>query len=162
MKRRHLPLTVCAVTLLLLSLLLTSCEPPANVAIEDRADMYVTAEFTNLYPIREWGSADTETPISHTFLITDEETLNTLFSSLPDGITVDFEHEMLVVHTYSAIYVRELRIREIVEINDTLTVTLRQKHPAPFVGDACQPYQRVVLVKLDKADVTSVTVEIED
>ena len=124
MKKRCFLLTLCAVLPLLLSLLLVSCEPPANTAIADRADKHVTADFTTLYPVREWGSDDTETPTSQTFLITDEETLNTLFTSLPEGITVDFEHEMLVVYTYSAIYVRDLRIREIVEINDTLTVTL--------------------------------------
>lgn len=162
MKKRRFLLTLCAVLPLLLSLLLVSCEPPANTAIADRADKHITAEFTTLYPVREWGSDDTETPTSHTFLITDEETLNTLFTSLPEGMTVDFDHEMLVIHTYSAIYVRDLRIREIVEINDTLTVTLRQKRPATSSGDACQPYQRVVMIKLDKTEAGTVTVEIEE
>ena len=162
MKKRCFLLTLCAVLPLLLSLLLVSCEPPANTAIADRADKHVTADFTTLYPVRGWGSDDTETPTSQTLLITDEETLNTLFTSLPEGITVDFEHEMLVVYTYSAIYVRDLRIREIVEINDTLTVTLRQKRPATSSGDACQPYQRVVMIKLDKTEVGTVTVKIEE
>ena len=113
MKKRCFLLTLCAVLPLLLSPLLVSCEPPANTAIADRADKHVTADFTTLYPVREWGSDDTETPTFQTFLITDEETLNTLFTSLPEGITVDFEHEMLVVYTYSAIYVRDLHVRTI-------------------------------------------------
>ena len=154
----------CIYALLLILLLLISCTAAYGAEIVDNAHHYVIESFGEQYTVREWGSADTETPTSHAFLITNEEAYNALFDSFPEGMTMDFSTEMLAVYTYSAIDSHEIRLDGIRVKDGVLHIDLREVHPFRLVsvGDATAPYQRVIAIKMDQLEVTGVTVDLDD
>lgn len=81
-------------------------------------------------------------------------------------IEVDYSREMLVVYTFTSIYVREIRIKEAKIESGELKLVLEMKKPFGgdlniFVADACAPFQRYVVVKLDRQEISNVEVTLE-
>ncbi len=157
-------LTVC------LLLTLASCGVGHNAAVyNDRADEWINDSFAaaNLTSGIYIEGADTVTdsetyPRSRTFIVDTQERCDEIFKPNTQ-LSVNLETEMLVVCTYTSTYVRPVELTRLRVEGDTLSVTLREKQKSFFsafaalpVGAACQPYQRYVILKLDRLDVTNV------
>ncbi len=111
----------------------------------------------------ETAEGDGFLPSSRAFLVRTQEEYDKIFK--PDAaVPVNFERELLVVCTYTSIYVRKVTIEDIEKDRHVLELTLEERHPRGgiAVGDACRPYQRYVIIKLDRTDVTAVDFELDD
>ncbi len=131
-------------------------------------DAFATANLTGgIY----MEGADTVTdaeiyPRSRAFVVDTQETYDEIFRS-DTNLAVDFASEMLVVCTFTSTYVRPVEIVKIRQDGETLSVTLKEKQQSDFffavrVGAACQPYQRYVVLKMDKLDVSDVELTIKN
>lgn len=97
------------------------------------------------------------------FVIASSEEYNAVFSENAK-INVDFSKEMLIVYTFTAHYTREIRIKGISVKDNECTLNLKMIKPFTFfwgMGDACRPYQRYVVVKMNKVDVEKVNVTLK-
>ena len=95
-------------------------------------------------------------PSSRTILIDNQEDFDATFTDCP--VEVDFNSEMIVVYTMTSLNRRETKVKKTKIDDGVLSVELYNKHPEKRGGDTCIPYQRYVIVKLDKLDVTEVKV----
>lgn len=95
-------------------------------------------------------------PETRTILIDDQDEFDAAFENCP--FEVDLSTEMIVVYTFSFIYSRPTVIKKVSFSDGTLSLKLENKRAKWGVKDACMPYQRYVIVKLDKLDVTEVKV----
>ncbi len=130
-----------------------------DMEVYDFSDKNVTESFAENNKLAKWGEAATdELPKSHTVIINSREELE---KSLSTELEVDFETESVVIFTYMATNVRDIKVDKVREKDGTLTVVLETKKPAPGVGDACMPYQRYVVIKLAKINAPKVEVLID-
>ena len=95
-------------------------------------------------------------PSSRTILIDNQTDFDATFADCP--VEVDFNSEMIVVYTLTFMTRRETKIKNVSFSDGTLSLKLENKRAKWGVKDACMPYQRYVIVKLDKLDVTEVKV----
>ncbi len=160
-----------SVAVLLVSL--CACGNNYHAAVyNDQAAEWIRTEFAaeNLTSGIYIDGADTVTdsetyPRTRAFLVDTQEVYDEIFK--PDTqIPVDFDHEMLVVCTFTSTYVRPVEITKIKQNGETLSVTLKEKQKSDFffavrVSAACQPYQRYVVLKMDKLAVTSVELTVK-
>ena len=101
---------------------------------------------------------DTDTlPEERTILIDEQAEFDAAFENCP--FDVDLENEMIVVYTFSFIYSRPTLIKKVSFSDGTLSLKLESKRAKWGVKDASMPYQRYVIIKLDKLDVTEVKVD---
>lgn len=99
---------------------------------------------------------DTTLPSSRVFTVGDEAEYNRIFSNSP--LDIDFEHEMVILYIFSDVYpAREYRLKKIEVNGEVLTVKteLEQKN----VDDAAMPYQRCIVVKMNKVEINEVKFE---
>ncbi len=157
----------------ILLLTLCACGNAHNAAVYgDRADEWINADFAaaNYTSGIYIDGVDTVTdaddyPRSRSFIVNTQERYDEIFK--PDTqISVDFDYEMLVVCTFTSTYVRPVEIAKLKQNGETLSVTLEQKRTSDFflalrAGAACQPYQRYVVLKMDKLDVTTVELTVK-
>jgi len=94
---------------------------------------------------------DEESPASRTFIITDREKYNTVF--VEDSLKVDFEKEMVILYIFPDVYSREYQLEEL-SVNDQI-VTVKYKLESSDKKDATAPYQRCMVLKMEKSDVLS-------
>ena len=101
---------------------------------------------------------DPETlPETRTILIVDQDEFDAAFENCP--FEVDLSTEMIVVYTLTFINRRETKIKNVSFSDGTLSLELTNKRAKWGVKDACMPYQRYVIIKLDKLDVDEVKVD---
>ncbi len=103
-------------------------------------------------------------PRTRAFIVDTQAAYDEIFTDYAPA--VNFETEMLILCTYTSNYVHPVEIVKVKQEGSTLSVTLREKRKSDFffafaVGAACAPYQRYVIIKLDKLDVTSVDLTIK-
>ncbi len=103
---------------------------------------------------------DPQYPESRYFLIQNQEEHEKVFPE-EAGLSVDYTGKMLLVYTFTAIYIRPISISNLSIESGGLTVELKMKEPRPGVGDACQPYQRYVIIQLDKAEISNAVISIQ-
>lgn len=96
-------------------------------------------------------------PETRTILIDDQAEFDAAFENCP--FEVDLSTEMIVVYTFSFIYSRPTVIKKVSFSDGTLSLKLENKRAKWGVKDACMPYQRYVIIKLDKLDVDEVKVD---
>lgn len=96
-------------------------------------------------------------PSSRTFIIDNNECFNEIFQS--SSLDVNFEREMLVLHTFVSIYTRPIEIKEVSVEESVLQIEFIMGKAQKGTGDAIRPFQRYLLVKLDKLAVTSAEFE---
>ena len=94
-------------------------------------------------------------PESRSFIVADESTYNSIFEET--AFDVDFDKEMLLVCTFSDVYKRRYYVDRVSLKENNLNVYIRIKSAWPGVKDACQPYQRWLVVKMRSTDIDSVT-----
>lgn len=98
----------------------------------------------------------TTSPSSRVFTVSDEVEYNRIFSNSP--LNINFEHEMVILYIFSDVYpAREYRLKKIEVNGEVLTVKteLEQKN----VDDATMPYQRCIVVKMNKVEINEVKFE---
>lgn len=94
---------------------------------------------------------DTQSPKSRTYIIADRSGLDGVFESFPP---IDFDREMILVYCYTDIYSRE-RILKSVKCKDgavKVKFTIKSNFGR---ADATAPARHILVVKMDKLDVTS-------
>ncbi|MBP5428403.1 MAG: hypothetical protein J6Z04_03855 [Clostridia bacterium] len=96
-------------------------------------------------------------PSSRTILIDNQEDFDAAFADCP--VEVDFDDEMIVVYTTTSVNRRETKVKGTKIDDGVLSVELYNRRPKNRGGDTCLPYQRYVIVKLDRRDVTEVKVD---
>lgn len=96
-------------------------------------------------------------PPSRTILIDDQAEFDAAFVKCP--FDIDLETEMIVVYTLTFTNRRETKIKNISFSDGVLSLELTNKRAKWGAKDTCMPYQRYVVVKLDKLDVDEVKVD---
>jgi hypothetical protein len=102
------------------------------------------------------------------FIVKTKEEYDVIFKPDIEGLTVDFEHQMLVVYTLEdADKTVRFDLLKVTANDDVLEVTYKNYLNAvdlfgPPYGSACQPYQRWFVILLDKVDVDTVVFKFEE
>ena len=96
-------------------------------------------------------------PPSRTILIDDQAEFDAAFVKCP--FDIDLENEMIVVYTLTFKNRRETKIKNVSFSDGVLSLELTNKRAKWGAPDTCMPYQRYVVVKLDKRDVDEVKVD---
>ena len=93
-------------------------------------------------------------PKSRTFIVTDRENFEKISVDNFTGFEVNFDNEMIIVHTFVTEYVLPAKIADIKLSDKTITINY---HIGLIrnAGSARAPFQRWSIVKLDKLDITS-------
>ena len=118
-----------------------------NAQINSHANEIVKASFIEDNPVNFEGDTF---PKTRTLVITDNETYSDIFTD--EAPSVNFDTQMVVLHIFVDVYVnRDYHIDKMEEKNGTLNIyfEVEEKHG---VGDASQPYQRSLIIIMDKAD----------
>lgn len=99
---------------------------------------------------------DEASPSSREFIVSDEVEYNRIFSNSP--LDIDFEHEMVILYIFSDVYPeREYKLKKI-KVNDEV-LTLKTEFEQKNVDDAAIPYQRCIVVKMNKVEINEVKFE---
>ncbi len=155
---------VCVLGAVLVILGLTSCGNRYGAVIYDNAREWIKEEFAENN--RVWAYYEGEKtitddyPSSRSFLVKDEQQFKEMFVEEPQGLEVNFENEMLAVYTFNSIYIRNMGISSVKVEDDTVGVYLEYAKAKDGVGDAVAPYQRWVVVKMAKLDVSELDMDI--
>lgn len=98
---------------------------------------------------------DENTPKSRTYLIKNQDELDEVFSKFPE---IDFENEMLIVYCYRTIYGRKQVLEKVFSDGNVLNVEFNVVHGKLGHADASAPSRRMLVLKLDKLDITEANV----
>ena len=98
---------------------------------------------------------DENTPKSRTYIIKTRTELNEVFSEFPE---IDFEKEMVLVYCYRTIYIRKQVLEKVVLDGNVLNVEFNVVKGKIGHADASAPSRRMLVVKLDKLDITEVKI----
>ena len=93
-------------------------------------------------------------PSNYTFIVSDAATYDEIFIENELYEDIDFDKEILVVYSYKSTYVSDYFLTKVVVQSGVLKVVAKRYHKR-LTGDACQPYQRWVVIRLDKVDFSS-------
>ena len=153
-------------TFTILFSLLVSCNiNKYHATLYDDVDHWIKQEFADnnltsgVYYQNNHTTTNQSFPRSRTFLITTQAEFDEIFNS--SAPAVDFTKEILALYTFTCDYVREIKLGDIEIDGLKLEIEYEMVHPlsCQSIGDAVPPYQRYILVKLDKVNVTHVQFE---
>lgn len=103
---------------------------------------------------------DPSFPSSRTFVIKTQEECDDIIV-FNANLNVDFASEIIIVYTYTSDYVRDIKIDDIQVFEQNLNIELSLSKASNGVGDAVQPFQRYVVLKMKKIDFATVDVVLE-
>ncbi|MGN0808238.1 MAG: hypothetical protein ACI4MN_07330 [Candidatus Coproplasma sp.] len=123
-----------------------------NAVLYDDAVKWIREDFAgeNLIDYFQDGSS-----ASYTFLVDSQEKYNSIFLEDTDGLSVDFDNQMLAVYTFISFNYRNNYLANL-ELNGKVLTITYEMEKKKGVNDTSQPYQRWFVVRLDKLDVESV------
>ena len=99
---------------------------------------------------------DTESPSSRTFIISNKDEFNRIFSKTQ--IDVDFEKEIVILYIFSDVNPsRNYNLKEIKQQNTNLTVQIELEKSEK--DDSTMLYQRCLVLKMRKVDIDCVEFE---
>lgn len=98
---------------------------------------------------------DENTPKSRTYIIKTQTELNEVFSEFPE---IDFEKEMIIVYCYRTVYIRKQVLEKVVLDGNVLNVEFNVVHGKLGHADASAPSRRMLVLKLDKLDITEANI----
>ena len=103
----------------------------------------------------ERGWYDSESPETRTYIVREQSEADEIFTEIP---AVDFKNEMLLVYCWTEIYnSRPVILKSaILHENNVLKIEFTLKKPTGQVGDASMPTRRILVVKMDKLNISSV------
>lgn len=139
---------------------------PYHSEIYDNAVEWVDSDFAKNNLIRnvyyyndETGETmntnDDSYPLLRTFTIKSSDECYKVFVENTENINADFDKQILIVYTFRDINHRKLELIAIELKNDILQIELKSES-RHGVGDTSMPYQRWIVVKLDRLDFSSV------
>ena len=130
---------------------LTSCNNNKyNAKVYSKVNDIVREEAFNNYNINvEQG--ETSIRKNRTLIINNKELYDEIF--IDNSIECDFTTNIIYVYIYVSVYPsNEIKIVDIHNENDTVTISFKDESGNMFVGSACEPYTRWIAVKMDKLD----------
>lgn len=95
---------------------------------------------------------DNDSPASRTFIITDAEKLNAIFTKCT--VDVNFDKEMVILYIFSDVYPRGYRLKTLKMDGQSLNIYYKLENKKG--NDAVMLYQRCFMVVLDKLDIEAV------
>ena len=98
---------------------------------------------------------DNNTPKSRTYIIKTQTELDEVFSEFPE---IDFENEMLIVYCYRTIYIRKQVLEKVVFDGTLLNVEFNVVRCKLGHADSSAPRRRMLVLKLDKLDITEANI----
>ena len=104
---------------------------------------------------------DPEYPTTRTLIIHSMDEYKEIFTSTIDS-AVDFQSQMIVVYSFADINKRTIEIKKISTSEDSINIVLAHKKVSSGIGDTCIPYQRYVVIKMNKNDFNDIKVSLED
>lgn len=169
-KRGLLIILVClSFTLLLSGCSKTVIDNNAQI-LNDNATELINSDFYKSNYTRgalydDYEASDIELPASRYFIIKTQDEFQTVFSSNAD-FDIDFQSDMIVVCTFTSVYIRpaEIDFLKISSDRIDLELSLKNKNQKPFgflMADATRPFQRYVVIKMEKADVSEINLKIK-
>lgn len=99
---------------------------------------------------------DETSPRNRTFVVTEQSQLDEMFEVFQ--FPIDFETKMLIIYIYTDCYLRAQILESVRLEEDTLKIEFKIKPGKWGYADARQPYQRTLVVELDRLDVETVSV----
>ena len=138
---------------------------PYHAVIYNDAEQWMKEDFLKenitanafLYYDEETSSiitADSSYTRNYTHLVTDKSRFEEIFNHFPQD--VDFETEMLIIYISTSVNKRERFIKNLSVDDNVLNLSFYSKDTNDF--DSVQPYQRCLVVKMDKISIQSVIV----
>ena len=102
---------------------------------------------------------DASFPKSRVFVIKSQRDMEKIFSDEIDQSTIDYRSEMYVLYTFTTVYRREFLIDSSSVTKEGIVINYSLKSPDSDVplGDAARPFQRFVLIKMNRVDVENIT-----
>ena len=98
---------------------------------------------------------DNNTPKSRTYIIKNQDELDEVFSEFPE---LDFEKEMVLVYCYRTIYIRKQVLEKVVLDGTVLNVEFNVVKGKIGHADASAPQRRMLVIKLDRLDITEANI----
>ena len=102
---------------------------------------------------------DASFPKSRVFVIKSQRDMEKIFSDEIDQSTIDYRSEMYILYTFTTVYRREFLIDSSSVTKEGIVINYSLKSPDSDVplGDAARPFQRFVLIKMNRVDVDNIT-----
>ncbi len=156
--------------------ILSSCSVyKYNAEIYNQAKEWISEEFLEENRVKAYylnenyieGESDPWTeyiyekdvPSERTFIITEQYEFTNIFTKYEE--TIDFEKEMVILYIFSNWSPRDYHLKKIIYENQKLTMHIKLQHINSKIKDSVEPYQRCLMIKMDKLEIDSVSV-IED
>lgn len=148
------------------SLIMMGCSNLSYNAKLYNADNWINNDFAdnnlirNVYYSRsdsdeKFFSDDETYPESRIFIIEDLEEHNTIFNNDIEDLNVDFNKQVLILYTFRAINHRNLKLTS-VNLQDKILKITYETIFKSGTGDTSTPYQRWIVIKLDKVEMEAV------
>lgn len=96
-------------------------------------------------------------PDSYTVVIDNKEQYNSIFAD--ETYLVDFNERILVMYSFADYYPRNIFISNIEELDGNIMISLKRK--SSNRKDSVAPYQRCVLISLNKQDICNYIVDMK-
>ncbi len=121
----------------------------------DNAGEWVKEDFRseNLLSGSSDIDSENELPQTRTFIVLDREMFDEMFVDKIDELNIGFDSEMILVYTFTSIYVAPANITKIA-MDDSITFTY-QFQRKEGTGSATAPFQRWFVVVIDREDYAS-------
>ena len=98
---------------------------------------------------------DENTPKSRTYILKNQDELDEVFSEFSE---IDFEKEMVLVYCYRTIYIRKQVLEKVALDESVLNVEFNIVKGKIGYADASAPHRRILVVKLDRLDITEANI----
>lgn len=103
---------------------------------------------------------DISYPRYRTFVVTSKEDFDDIFTGNINH-DIDFSSEMIIIYTFTSEYRRDIEIKSTRMVDNKLSIELNMKKPFTWFylsGDACQSYQRYIIIKMDKIEFNEIVI----
>ncbi len=153
---------ICGILCIIALLSFSGCEHVRKLKVYDNVEDYVKTEFIEQnqveFPFVSADGTKPQYPKERVFAINNQEEYDTVFSQAVPGLDVDYDNEMLILYTFSCINKRDFKITSSDFEEGKLEFEFVMYRPFDiFLGpDTCIPYQRFVLIKLNRLAVYSI------
>ena len=168
MNKKIILIAIC--TLLCLSIL-SGCNVKYNAVMYSRVEEWIDEDFLRENRVKayylnddyvedddsdeppEEYIYDKNSPSSRSFIITEENQFKNIFTACP--ISVDFDKEMVLLHIFGDMYpYREYYLKKTALEDKTLKIYYKLEYSNK--KDETMPFQRCMMVKLDRLDISDV------
>ncbi len=151
-------------TMIFCLFLLAGCARiPYNLTVYSHAEDWASEEFLQSNAVKLTGFADEPDgglPQSRKLIVLDLEEFDNIFPNC--DVHADFGREIVLVYTFGDVYkTRDYTISEAsIDSGSVLNITCKLEKKSG-VGDASAPYQRVLLFKMDRQNISDFTVNLK-